>query len=159
MNGAGLGSGTYILIDPKSGGFLAFANGNPVVSSAVIQGPPPPLFYLDDADFSISNKTQKLRVRAQVLTNATAPARTFTVGLYPVTCAGAADELTFTLGTVVPGSAVAIASPSASSVTQGNSGDFTIPSDGAFALGVTTSGAPATSSVQLIYGYLQTRHV
>lgn len=156
---------TYIL------GTLAGPAGLATVMSAVASGADvvdssggacanlPPVIYFDDADYSVSSKTQKLRVRAQVLTNATAPAITFTVALYPVTVAGGSDALTFTLGTAVSGSTVAIASPSASAVTQGTSGDLTIPSDGAYALGVVTSGTIANNAASLVYGYLQTRHV
>src|SRR5688500_7100403 len=92
----------------------------------------PVAVYLAAADFSLTNRTTKLRLRAQVSTNATAPAITFTFGLYPVTFAGGTDLLTATLGTVVTGSTVAIASPAASSTTQGNSGDFAFPSDGQY---------------------------
>ena len=117
------------------------------------------MFYFDDADYLVSSKTQKLRVRAQVLVNATAPAITYTVGLYPLTIAGLIDVLTPTLGTVVTGSTVALASPPASTVTQANSGDFTIPADGAYAFGVVMSATIANNSKVAFCAALQTRWV
>jgi len=115
--------------------------------------------YFDDADYTIASKTQKLRVRAQVCTNATAwSSVTATFGLYPVTFAGAADALTATLGTVVTGSTVAIANPSASTVNQGNSGVFAIPADGQYALGVVTSATLTAAASSFISAQLQTTH-
>lgn len=115
--------------------------------------------YFDDADYTIASKTQKLRVRAQVCTNATAwSSVTATFGLYPVTFAGAADALTATLGTVVTGSTVAIANPSASTVNQGNSGVFAIPADGQYALGVVTSATLTNNAAAFVSAQLQTTH-
>jgi len=120
----------------------------------------PPLIYFDNDDFTVGSLTQKLRLRAQVSTNATAwSAVTATFGLYPVTFAGAADTLTATLGTVVSGSTVPIANPSASATAQGNSGDFTIPSDGQYCLGVVTSATLTNNVAALLTAQLQTRNV
>lgn len=153
--GGGPGANTYIIVGggeiptlpPKSGSEVA----------ATIQ--PIPVFHFAKADYEVAGKTQKLRLRAQVSANATAPAVTFTPGLYPVTVAGGVGAITFTLGTVVTGSTVAIASPSASTVTQANSGDFTIPSDGAYVLGFACSGSPAANARGLLTAQLQTRNV
>lgn len=114
-----------------------------------------PSLYIDDADYTISGRTPKLRLRAQVSTNATQPTITFTVGLYPVTFAGGADSLTLTAGTVVSGSTVAIVSPAASSTTQGNSGDFSLPGDGQYCLAVVTSGQLTNNNASLIGAQLQ----
>lgn len=120
----------------------------------------PPMIYFDDADYTVGSLTQKLRVRAQVNTNATAwSSVTATFGLYPVTFAGSADALTVTLGTVVSGSTVAIANPSASTTNQGNSGDLTIPSDGQYCLGVVTSATLTNNAAALLTAQLQTRNV
>lgn len=115
--------------------------------------------YLDDADFPVTGLTTKLRVRAQVSTNGTVPAITFTVGLYPVTFSGAADVLTATLGTVVAGSTVAIASPSANSTTSGASSDVNVPTDGLYCLGVVTSATLTNNAVGMVSAQLQTRNV
>lgn len=117
------------------------------------------LLAFDPADYAVSGLTVKFRVRASVATNATGPAITFTFGLYPVTSAGAADNHSLTLGTVTSGSTVAIASPSASSVSTSAGSDFTPPSSGVYALGVALSGTVAASSCGLLMAQLDVRHV
>jgi hypothetical protein len=120
----------------------------------------PVAVYFDDADYTISSKTQKLRLRAQILTNATQPLITFTFGLYPVSSvAGTADQVALTLGTVTSGSTVAFASPAASTIHQNNSGDFTIPSDGQYVLGIVLSGTVTNNAVATVHCQLQTRWV
>jgi hypothetical protein len=114
--------------------------------------------YFDDADFTVASKTQRLRVRAQVWTNGTAPGITFTTGLYPVTVVGGADALNAIPGTVVTGSTVAIASPVINSITQGNSGDFTAPTDGQYMFACLTSGTIANNAAVVVTAQLQTRH-
>ena len=96
-----------------------------------------------------------MRVRAQISANATAPAITFTTGLYPLTVAGGSDGLVYTAGTVVSGSTVAQATPSASTITQTNSGAFTIPSDGAYALACVTNGTIANNAAVQISAQVQ----
>jgi hypothetical protein len=113
--------------------------------------------YLDDADFTVSGRTIKLRVRAVVASNATAPAINFTFGLYPVTVAGGVDAIAYTLGTVVAGSTVAINTPSASTATPGTGSDFTTPADGLYALGVVTSGLQANNNYCGLTAELQQR--
>ncbi len=130
---------------------LASANSTANVNSGL---------YLDDADYNVTGgPVPKLRLRATCLPNATAPAITFTFGLYPVTVAGAADTLTMTLGTVVTGSTVAIASPPASTVTPGVGTDFTFPADGYYVLGVVYSGTLANNSTVNMQCALQLHHV
>lgn len=148
-----LGSGGY---NDTSSAMMPSNTANTLVTTA---HPPPPMIYFDDADYTVGGLTQKLRVRCQVSANATAPAITFTFGLYPLTVAGSNDTVTFTLGTVVPSSTQAIATPSASTITSAVNSDFTIPSDGAYALGVSTSGTIANNSAVLCSAQLQTRSV
>jgi hypothetical protein len=113
------------------------------------------LFQFAKADYEVSGATQKLRLRVQLETNGTAPSRTFTVGMYPVTGISAG---TYTVGAAVTGSTVAFASPSANTLSQGNSGDFAIPSDGPFVFGVALSGATPGGSKSAIHIQLQTHH-
>lgn len=119
----------------------------------------PEAIYFDDADYTMAGKTQKLRVRAQAYTNAVAPATTFTAGLYPISsvAGSGATVIVFTLGTVVSGSTVAFAAPSASTLNTGSSGDFTIPADGHYVLGVVAAGSPAATSCTALAAQLQTR--
>ncbi len=116
-----------------------------------------PLFYFDDADYTLSGLTSKLRLRFQIATNATAPVLTFTVGLYPITVTGGTDTLAYTAGTVVPGSQSAVQNPFASTVNSYASSDFTIPADGAYGLGVVTNAALTNNSAVSIHAQLQIR--
>lgn len=118
------------------------------------------MIYVDPADYSLADLTTKFRLRAALAANATAPTTNFTVGLYPVTAvAGGSNALTLTLGTVVSGSTVAFNAPSASTRAQGNSGDFTPPAAGWYALGVVLSGTNAASSRIDLSACLQKHYV
>lgn len=119
------------------------------------------IFYFDPADHDASAivaRTTKLRVRAFVMTNSTAPGTTFTVGLYPVSAVTGTDP-DATLGTVTSGSTVAVATPALSTRNQGNSGDFTAPAAGYYALAVVLAGSTAAVSVTVVRALLQMRQV
>jgi hypothetical protein len=149
----GTGGGTYI---------LGAAAKDPVASGANISGAgffPFPVFYLVKADYEVANKTQKLRIRAQMSINATKPTQSFNIGLYPLTVAGGAAELKFTLGTAVSGSAVGFGEPEASTVNLKEGSDFSAPANGLFCLGTTVSTNLTTNSVAFISAQLQTRSV
>jgi len=118
-----------------------------------------PSIYFSSSDLEVAGKTQKLRIRAQAAVNATKPTIKFTVGLYPITVAGGVNELKITLGTVVSGSIVEINEPAASTVTQVVNSDFTIPVNGAYVLGVVTSGTLTAGSTLELAAQLQTRSV
>lgn len=143
------------------GAWTAGSTGMIVSAQAfgVANTPAPPFFYFAKADYEVANKTQKLRLRAQVAANATKPALKFTYGLYPVTVAGGADQATMTLGTVVSGSTLEFNEPTASTVTSKETADFTIPADGAYMLGVVTSATLTNNSFVICSGQLQTRSV
>lgn len=143
-------AGTYI---------LARAAGEAPLSGASLGATPVPFVYFDDADYDVAGLTQKLRIFAAVAANATQPTITFTFGLYPISFGGGADALTMTLGTVVTGSTAAIASPPASNYTGKAGSDFAVPADGAYALGVVTSGTLTNNSACLLSAHLQTRNV
>lgn len=132
-------------------------SGTPVKSGA--SAGTIPGFYFDDADYAVAGKTLKMRLRAQIATNATKPTLKFTVGLYPVTVAGAADQIVFTLGAVVPGSTVEFNEPAASTITPKEAADFTVPADGAYVMGVVTSGALTNNNLSLLNAQLQVRNV
>jgi len=150
--GADLAAGTYLM--RRSGDPLA--SGGTISSSAGMFS----LLYFDDADFLVGGLTQKLRLRAQVSTNATAwSSVTATFGLYPVTFAGGADALVPTLGTVVTGSTVAAANPLASTPNSYVGTDFAIPSDGVYAIGFVLSATLTNNALALLSAQLQTRNV
>jgi hypothetical protein len=116
--------------------------------------------YLDDADLAVAGKTAKLRIRAQVATNDTAPAVTFAFGLYPVTSTTcAASQIELTAGSIV-GTAATIATPAALSIVSAVSADFDVPADGPYLIGVLTSGgATAANSSEALVAQLQARYV
>lgn len=117
-------------------------------------------FYFAAADYAVAGLTTKLNLRAQILTNATAPTSTFTFGLYPFTVAGGASTQAITLGTVTSGSTAAIAAPGASGAASATSGDFTIPSDGHYTLAVVVSVAnTAANSFSSSQAQLRFRNV
>lgn len=118
----------------------------------------PVSFYFDDADYAVGGKTQKLRVRMQVYSNATAPAVNFTSSLRTFTVAGGASVITYALGGQVTGSDVAINAPSASSVNQVSSSDFNVPADGHYVLAVGLSGTVAANNISVVRIQLQTRN-
>jgi hypothetical protein len=116
-----------------------------------------PFLYLDNADYAISGRNTRLRLRGTVSSNATPPAITFTFGLYPVTASGAADTVIMTLGTVVASSTAAVASPAASETTAAVSSEFAVPSDGLYAFGVVTSAQLANNNSSYLTAELQQR--
>jgi hypothetical protein len=138
-------------------GMIASGTG---IGTATGEGHPPELFLLDDADYAVSGRTTKLRISAQVAANATSPGTiTLTFGLYPVTVAGGADTLTYSLGTVVTGSTAVATNPSASTITSAVGSDFNVPADGTYALGVVTSAALPNNCAVSVHAQLQLRHV
>jgi hypothetical protein len=105
------------------------------------------VFYIDPAELAPSGPTPKLNLRLLLVTNAVAPACNFTVGLYPITAAGgAAANVAITLGTLVAGSAAALATPAASSPLTAASGDFDCPAAGFYAIALIISANMAASS-------------
>jgi hypothetical protein len=110
------------------------------------------IFDLDPAYYAISGLTAYLRVVMRVSTNATAPAKNYTLGLYPATSAGAtaATEPTATAGTVVTGSTVTITTPAASSTTSAVGTDFACPAAGAYAMGVIISSTGNTAAADVV---------
>lgn len=95
---------------------------------------------LNSADYLVAGRTTKLQVRVSLAANATAVGTvTLTFGLYPITVAGAAFVINPTLGSVTSGSTAAFVTPAASTAATAASGVFTLPANGAYVLGCTTS--------------------
>lgn len=139
---------------------LFLPEGSTTGLAAATTNSPLAVVYLDPADYALSGLTTKYRVHAICLTDAVAPAVTFTIGLYPISAvAGGADAITMTAGAVQAGSTVAFASPAANLRSQGNSGDFTAPAAGYYALGVVISGATAANSREVIAARVEARNV
>jgi hypothetical protein len=146
-----------ILDDGAASGVSIFTPSGLITNNAQFSSAGVQPIWLDDADFAVSGRTTRLRVRAMCLTNdAAGLAVTATVGLYPITAVdGTADNSNISLGTVVTGSTVAFASPAVDTINQGNSGDFDVPADGAYMFGVNLSGTPAANSQAILSAQLQ----
>lgn len=152
--------------DAASANYIMYQDGSMVASPASITSgvtgkPIPALLNLVAADWTVASLTPKLQTRLAIGPNATAPAENFALSLYPVTIAGAADTLTFTLGAAVSGSGTTnMVTPGASAFTTAvTSADFTLPSNGVYALGLATSGTLANNSAVAVSGQLMVRNV
>lgn len=150
---------TGLVLNNVSANSLILTNSTVVVSGATGGLAPMPYIYFDDADFTVASKTQKMRLRAQIAVNGTKASIKFTFGMYPITVSGGSNEYKITLGTVVSGSTVEINEPTANTISQAVGSDFTIPADGAYALGVVTSGSTPESHRSALSAQLQSRSV
>lgn len=106
-------------------------------------------------------RTPKCNLRTSLVANATAPAITFTVGLYKVEAAKggeAAVELTLA-GSPITGSTCAFATPAKETLTEVASGDFSAPAAGFYAIAVAVSGSAAAKSSVAIRSILQVHQV
>lgn len=114
------------------------------------------------ADYpTVAGVAPKLRLRAQLYTNDVAPTGNFTFGLYPITrpaTSGGAGLCIYTLGTVIAGSTVLFTAPAVDGLLSGNSGDFAIPADGHYVIGVITTATVAASAHVHLMGALQVRN-
>lgn len=141
-------AGTYLFIPPASGASITPAGSFEVGSGTGLY-----FFHFAAADYAVASKTQKLRLRSQIGIGGTAATITYTLGLYPLTISAGK----WAGGSVTSGSTVALVNPTLNTVSQGNSGDFTIPADGAYAVCVVLSG---TANVFADLSFqLQTRSV
>jgi hypothetical protein len=143
------GAGTFLLGAASTGAGVAATGATAALSA----------FYLNPADYeesSVNKRTVKLNVQATFLTNAVAPAVSFTVGLYPVTgVAGAENAVSVTLGSVVSGSTAVATTPPKELGQEFSSGLFTCPTAGFYALAVLVSGTAAAKSSTAVRANLQ----
>jgi hypothetical protein len=155
MEGAGS------LIAAKVAGTYMIPMGDALAVSGTGTLYPIQIINLVGADFpTVNGFTTKLRIRASVSTNATAPTGNFTIGLYPVTSGGGATGLKiYTVGTLVSGSATStVTAPALSTTTSVVSSDFALPADGLYCLAVVTTATVATSSLVHLNAQLQLRN-
>jgi hypothetical protein len=174
---AGSGGATYPITDTlttqpgsatDSTGHIFSSGGSPTDPGVAFTSPSAAMRYyplrdwyvpINAADFAMTGKTTKLRIRGQVFCNATAPATTFTFTLRPVTSAGGANEVALTAGSAVSGSPLAIATPSANTVTSSAGSDFDLPSDGVYGLCIYTAAAFTANSAVRVACQLQVHHI
>jgi hypothetical protein len=135
----------YARLDAQAQGTLGIVE-NATLSLAGASGGKA-AFYFDPAEFAISGYTTKLKLRLTVLTNDVAPTSTFTASLVPITSpSGAAATVAVTAGTIVAGSSAELVAPAATSTNVDDSGDFTAPAAGYYALQIVTSVANMAAS-------------
>ena len=85
-----------------------------------------------------------------------------TVGLYPInSVAGTNNQHSITLGTVVTGSTVAFTSRTltTNSIHVSTSGDFNLPANGNYALGVNLGGNQVNNSFVGVSAVLRVRNI
>ncbi len=147
----------------KVAGTYGMGNGDPGAVSGTGTLYPLAVLRYEAADYpTVNGAATKLRVRANLAVNDVALfTGTLKVGLYPVTrpaSSGGTGVLTYTIGTLVTGSEITFTNPAADSHTEGDSGDFTPPSDGYYILAYVTSATVATNSLGHVHAYLQQRN-
>jgi hypothetical protein len=119
-------------------------------------------FYLDPARFAITGRTTKFRLFADLGGNNTNPGASvnFTAGLYPVTIGGgAAGAVVATAGVVVTGSTANFNPNAANADLHADSGDFTPPAAGSYALGCAIDVNMAANSAVVVRTILAVTHV
>jgi hypothetical protein len=113
--------------------------------------------YLDAADFTMTGRTPKLRLRVQAVVGG-APGITFTFGIYPITVTNSAGTAVLTPGTVIAGSTAAIATPGANSKQLVTSSTISFPTADQYIVAVALSGATAAASNMVGRVLLQMSH-
>lgn len=132
------------------GGQASITAGTPIVSGTSYNGGQalPPIFYLTAAEYAVAGMTTKLNLRATVTQGNVGAGLNLTFGLHPITISGAsAGNITLNAGTIVSGSTTTVTSPSANTVVSAASGDFSLPSDGAYALCYSFNGTLNTPGI------------
>lgn len=146
------------VLTPPGAGTFGFPQAGTCQQFNVALLTPPQMRHLLAADYAVAGKTTKLRLRAQVNVNATAPTIDYTVELRPVTAvAGGAGNVTYTVGAAT--TSVVFTTPAATSLNTSTSTAIDFPADGLYALAVTASGASAVNHTAHILVALEMRHV
>lgn len=120
-------------------------------------------FYLKASELpAVAGLAPKMRLRAGVINNATAPAINFVFGLRAVATYGGAASAAPTVATVgasdVTGSSVTFTSPAAAGAATADSADFTPPADGWYVLTCTTSGTLPATCISSLHAQVDLRY-
>lgn len=122
----------------------------------------PAMIYISSSDYpTVNGLAPKLRIRANLYVNNTAPTGTWTFGLYPMTSPGAGNSggvgvRAHTIGTVVSGSnGASQATPAAATNYNLTSSDFALPANGWYAICIVTNATIATNSTVQLDAKLQ----
>ena len=133
-------------------GLYSMAYGSPLVASGIGSLSPIGIINIRATDYPvIGGRSSKFKINAEIFTNDVAPLGNFSFGLYPITrpsISGGAGLCIYTLGTVVSGSnGIAFTAPGADFSGNVSGADFSLPPDGFYAIGVTTTQTVATSAL------------
>ncbi len=132
------------------------------VASGVTSGGTISVIGIYSADHAtVSGLTAKLRIRASLNTNATAPTGSYRFALFPVSpTGGVAANVVYTVGTEVSGSTTGTSTtPTANTAVALVGSDFVLPADGQYAICLVTTGTVAANAHIGINAQLQIRYV
>lgn len=119
----------------------------------------PLIFLFDAADHALAGRTLQIRLKVQILTNATAPGVNFGFFVLPVTVTGAANKLNITASGISLVTGATVTTPAASTVSTLVGASTAPGASGTYALTVSMSAAMASNSAVLASSQLQRRYV
>jgi len=142
-------AGTYLF---QNGISMVSSTGNCNLSSTL------PI----NADLFLTGYTIKIRVRASICLNSTAPGNdSFTFGLKPVNSVAGSSSgiINMTLGSDICSIAITGLTSSTNLYTQNLSAEAILPAMGIYVPTVTTTGTVATGSVPMCYHIVEVRYI
>jgi hypothetical protein len=121
----------------------------------------PYLFRYISADHDIAGKTTQFRLRAAIGANSVAAGVTFDFSLRPLTAySGAADNMSFTVGSVIASSVATInAAALTSTISYATSSTFSLTTATSYIPGFNITGAYASGAATHHFVWLDMRHV
>lgn len=132
----GVGAGDYIHVETSG---VSASNPVNTVANALQMVK---LLAINAADLAVTGKTAKLVIEQILAVNHVAPGINFVAKLFPITMvagSSTANNMNFQKGAAIASLEAAVNAPAALSITRAESGEVTLPADGIYALGVTTS--------------------
>lgn len=153
--------GAHVGIPNSAGGTYVFSPGLWGTGTAALpQNLASTGMYLDPADYALTSRTAKYRLRIAFSVNAVAPGVTFTFGLATPTISFGTSGNTQTVTAVAAvGSTAVVSAPGASATTTATSADFSAPSAGYLVPYVIISANMGAGSVCTAMWQLQRRTV
>jgi hypothetical protein len=137
--------------------YLALTGSPNWIAVGSATGTPYVMYYIDTADLAVTGKTLKVRLKAAILTNSTAPGINITYGLSNIT--GASGSPTLALGVAAALTEVTLTTPPAQSGATGNSTETTFSTSGYYGIHAKVSGSAAANSLWTASLTAQYRHV
>lgn len=141
--------GVRNLSGDAAGTWIAALQQNTRVLSGSLTTTPPAIINIRAADYpAVGSLTPKLRIRATLNTNKTAPTGTWRVALFAMTASGGTGAgVTYTIGAEVSGSTTnTLSAPSAATMHNLAGSDFALPADGYYVAAVVKTGTQATGA-------------